>query len=375
MKKLVLLVLVILSLIKVNASVAQDFLVPCESQRWPSNLIPPPPPSSEWKRSKYKASPQQMFHLLYNKYMLPQHWSYLARPSFRGEYSLSFNDSCITYVQNDKDSFQKLLNKKGTKLLHPEYIHRYDMEVPDSVTKVLRVMINAAINTSSYLFEHPGEDGTLYYFEGINSAYCWSPSGRCGELVKIMDDCCEAVKQSSLDSLKAIIPRMHNMITRFRRDYPSSIFEPKPIDYYLYDSSGSDPLHSEISFEIALNMCFPNDSVRDIYLETYRDQLAEMVKILYSEAYFSAVEDESVNIIIDDKNPFVLTKQNQGLYHYNMTIDTAHSSPEILTNILRSIRNYEPGLYLYHIENGTWETLGMGRRVKGTGSLTHLTKL
>lgn len=151
-------------------------------------------------------------------------------PSFTGEYVLTAtpNDNVLTLTQAKENlwyHFNDEIESKSKIKYSPELVTSYYMQVPDSVMDMLQMLVESAIETSSYLFEKRGYDGTTYCFESSrNAAKCWSPNGRCGELVRIFDQCCRAVMNNELDSITVLMPRCREMTASFRMDYPSDLF-------------------------------------------------------------------------------------------------------------------------------------------------------
>ena len=120
---------------------------------------------------------------------------YMSRPSFTGEYVLTGarEGNVLTLTQAKENlwyHFNDEIESESKIKYSPELVTSYYMQVPDSVMNMLQMLVESAIETSSYLFEKRGYDGTTYCFESArNAAKCWSPNGRCGELVRIFDQC------------------------------------------------------------------------------------------------------------------------------------------------------------------------------------------
>ena len=155
---------------------------------------------------------------------------YMSRPSFTGEYVLTGarEGNVLTLTQAKENlwyHFNDEIESESKIKYSPELVTSYYMQVPDSVMNMLQMLVESAIETSSYLFEKRGYDGTTYCFESArNAAKCWSPNGRCGELVRIFDQCCRAVMNNELDSITVLMPRCREMTASFRMDYPSDLF-------------------------------------------------------------------------------------------------------------------------------------------------------
>ena len=155
---------------------------------------------------------------------------YTSRPSFTGEYVLTGTrkDNVLTLTQAKENLwyyFCDQLESKRSIKYSPKLVTSFQMQVPDSVINMLQLLVKSAVATSSYLFESLGCDGTTYCFESAGkAATCWSPDGRCGELVRIFDQCCRAVMNNELDSITVLMPRCREMTISFRMDYPSDFF-------------------------------------------------------------------------------------------------------------------------------------------------------
>ena len=153
-----------------------------------------------------------------------------SRPSFTGEYVLTGTrkGNVLTLTQAKENLWYQFNDQLESKLsieYLPQLVTSFQMQVPDSVMDMLQMLVESAIETSSYLFEKRGYDGTTYCFESSrNAAKCWSPNGRCGELVRIFDQCCRAVMNNELDSITVLMPRCREMTASFRMDYPSDLF-------------------------------------------------------------------------------------------------------------------------------------------------------
>lgn len=155
---------------------------------------------------------------------------YMSRPSFTGEYVLTGarEGNVLTLTQAKENlwyHFNDEIESESKIKYSPELVTSYYVQVPDSVMDMLQMLVESAIETSSYLFEKRGYDGTTYCFESArNAAKCWSPNGRCGELVRIFDQCCRAVMNNELDSITVLMPRCREMTASFRMDYPIDLF-------------------------------------------------------------------------------------------------------------------------------------------------------
>ena len=176
---------------------------------------------------------------------------YSSQPSFTGEYILTAtpNGNVLTLTQAKENlwyHFNDEIESESKIKYSPELVTSYYVQVPDSVMNMLQMLVESAIETSSYLFEKRGYDGTTYCFESArNAAKCWSPNGRCGELVRIFDQCCRAVMNNELDSITVLMPRCREMTASFRMDYPSDLFavQQRMVKAVkgLYDLSLDDP--------------------------------------------------------------------------------------------------------------------------------------
>ena len=157
---------------------------------------------------------------------------YMSLPAGSSEYALTFTDdgNVLTLTQAKENlwyhfrPYDKIESEIKIKY-SPELVTSYYVQVPDSVMDMLQMLVESAIETSSYLFEKRGYDGTTYCFESSGiAAECWSPNGRCGELVRIFDQCCRAVMNNELDSITVLMPRCREMTASFRMDYPIDLF-------------------------------------------------------------------------------------------------------------------------------------------------------
>lgn len=113
-------------------------------------------------------------------------------------------------------------------------VNTSDLHIPDSVMNALNRLMESSVNASSFLFKAFGFDGTSYVFgNSLMAASCWSPGGRCGQLVTFWDKCCAAVEDENLDSIQALMPLCRNLTISFRKDYPNDFFdlEQRSIDY------------------------------------------------------------------------------------------------------------------------------------------------
>lgn len=156
---------------------------------------------------------------------------YMSRPAFTSEYTLTStrDGNMLTLTQAKENLWYHFIDEidSNSKIKYsPELVTSYYMQVPDSVMDMLQMLVESAIETSSFLFDRRGLDGITYHFESSgNAAECWSPNGRCGELVKIFDQCCRAVMNNDVDSIIKLMPQCREMTLSFRMDYPSDLFE------------------------------------------------------------------------------------------------------------------------------------------------------
>lgn len=177
---------------------------------------------------------------------------YMSLPAGSSEYALTFTDdgNVLTLTQAKENlwyHFNDEIESESKIKYSPELVTSYYVQVPDSVMDMLQMLVESAIETSSYLFEKRGFDGTTYCFESSGiAAECWSPNGRCGELVRFFDQCCRAVMNNELDSITVLMPRCREMTASFRMDYPIDLFEVQQrmegtVKDGLYDLTLEDP--------------------------------------------------------------------------------------------------------------------------------------
>lgn len=156
---------------------------------------------------------------------------YMARPSFTGEYALTGNrDSHVLTCTWAKENLYYAnihnLDKSRMVKYDPAKVYIYQMQVPDSVMRMMETLVESAVETSSYLFRRLGFDGVSYHLEAHgDAAGCWSPNDRCEDLVTLMDQCCAAVVHNRPDSLIALMPQLRELTISFRQDYPDDLFE------------------------------------------------------------------------------------------------------------------------------------------------------
>lgn len=239
--------------------------------------------------------------------------------AFGGGYSLTYNkhENILFYAEYKKCQSRQLFCDSLMDVIRPELLHRYKMKVPDSVVFIIKQLIDAARNTSSYLFETNGFDGTTFYFEPhYKTAYCWSPRGRCGELVEALYSCGRGVASGNLDSVLSIMPKCHQLLFSFRRDYPNKYDE--QYGYPLIDYYNSNRL---------------NKIARKLFTET--DCL---------------LPDEPLQIKVNKQNHnLLIVDESRTLY-----LDSRHLEPDSIFAIAQHIKMFAPGEYRFDPKTKTF---------------------
>ena len=208
---------------------------------------------------------------------------YLAEPSFEDEYALSADTAgMLHYTKFDH-------NRYMSSQQHTTSMTTCDLHVPDSIMNALYRLVESSIQASSFLFEQLGLDGTYYTFSTASiAAYCWSPEdGKCLELVRFWDKCCDAVQAQCLDSLRALMPQCRNLTISFRKDFPADIFDIERRDDFVLSNGHNTTLCSKYTVikwpdttEDSLSL---SHALSDAFKAKQGDEFIEFSRFLYCE--------------------------------------------------------------------------------------------
>ena len=83
-------------------------------------------------------------------------------------------------------------------------------------------LIEHAVNTSMFVGERLGFDGTRYFFgECLHVATTWSPVGNCKRLTDVLEKAITAVRNQNEEELKGLLPEVDALTTVFEKLYPN----------------------------------------------------------------------------------------------------------------------------------------------------------
>ena len=242
---------------------------------------------------------------------------YLVQPSFEDEFALSADTAgTLHYAKFDH-------NRYMSSQQHTASVTTCDLHVPDSIMNTLYRLVESSVQASSYLFEQLGFDGTYYTFGTASiAAYCWSPEGgKCLELVRFWDKCCDAVQAQCLDSLRALMPQCRNLTISFRKDFPADFFDIERRDDFVLSKGHNTTLCSKYTVikwpDTTEDSLSVSHALSDAFKEKQGDEFIEFSRFLYCEhlvdTYISLETDGSNHIdfnalrqeFLDDPEAFV----------------------------------------------------------------------
>lgn len=264
---------------------------------------------------------------------------YRAIYPFGGGIALTYEKGILFYSKYDEfNRSSKILNDTIMDVAYPDLLHRYKMAVPDSVTILIDRLIDAAVNTSSYLYENMGEDGIMYYFNPLyHTASCWSPRGRCGDLVDVLYRCGEAIATGCLDSVLAVMPECRQLIRSFRRDYPEDIY-----DNYTY--------HIYVSIPRTKDLWKANHD----YEKKYDADLRKVAHQLFTETD-CMLRDPHLSVIDNGQYHYRLSVDEYG---YNtLYLDSLHLAPQEIYEVAQHIGIFDSGEYKFIPDTKSFELI------------------
>lgn len=271
---------------------------------------------------------------LEGEYLLNESNGYIAEYAFGGGHALTHSKNLLCYTEYEKVYLHRLLNDTTMDVRYPELLHRYKLEVPDSVVVFISRMIKEACLTSSYLFNSVGCDGVMYYFNPYyETASCWSPhGGRCKDLVEVLSRCGKAVKAGCLDSVLAVVPECRRLIRSFRRDYPGNA---SGGGIYIRFESETKSWREE----------------RD-YIDLHQNGLDSIERRLFTETDCFLRRDR-ITVKDNGKDNYRLEIRKEG--YTTLFLDSLHFTPEEIFKVAQHIGVFEPGEYRYHPDTESFE--------------------
>ncbi len=208
---------------------------------------------------------------------------YLVQPSFEDEFALSADTAgTLHYAKFDHNRFMSSQQ-------HTASVTTCDLHVPDSIMNALYRLVESSVQASSFLFEQLGFDGTIYTFGTASiAAYCWSPEGgKCLELVRFWDKCCDAVQAQCLDSLRALMPQCRNLTISFRKDFPADFFDIERRDDFVLSKGHNTTLCSKYTVikwpDTTEDSLSVSHALSDAFKEKQGDEFIEFSRFLYCE--------------------------------------------------------------------------------------------
>lgn len=164
-------------------------------------------------------------------------FAYLVKPSFTGEYCLTFckNTSSLKLKHVTKNNIwyeQKWYEngdcrkKQNKKVPSNEYL----LTISDSLANTLYSMFKSIVFTSTHLENRIlGLDGTTFQFiiQPGHIAECWSPQKdtNCGQAVILIDKLCDAIKSGDSTKAENLISEVIRVTNIFRQYYPTNFEE------------------------------------------------------------------------------------------------------------------------------------------------------
>jgi hypothetical protein len=266
---------------------------------------------------------------------------YLAQPSFEDEFALSADTAgTLHYAKFDH-------NRYMSSQQHTVSVTTCDLHVPDSIMNALYRLVESSVQASSFLSERRGFDGTTYTFGTASiAAYCWSPeSGKCLELVRFWDKCCDAVQAQCLDSLRALMPQCRNLTISFRKDFPVDIFDIEGHDDLIISKGHNTILCSKYTVikwpdtsEDSLSL---SHALSDAFKARQGDEFIEFSRFLYCEhlvdTYIVLEIDGSNHIDFKALRQEFLNDPEAFVNKYNLRRD--YSSADTLNHNNKSIKH------------------------------------
>jgi len=259
----------------------------------------------------------------------------IGRGAFGGGEALTYNsaENILFYSKHDRYHPHQLLNDTLMDVVHPEALHRYKMLVPDSVITIIDQTINAAVKTSSYLYEDTGHDGADFYFNPLyHTAYCWSPGDRCGELLDVLLECGNGVASGCLDSVLMQMPRCRELLRSFRGDYPVINNSFSPRIYIRYERG--------------------QDGRADHKYSGDYEQLLQVAHKLFVESD-CMLKHHSISVKDNGHDDYLLCVDGGG--DNTLYLDSLHITPEQIYEVARHIGLFAPGYYRYLPEAESFE--------------------
>lgn len=185
-------------------------------------------------------------------------YQYIVSPSFSRRYAL-YIPSCFGSAGKER---QLSCRQQGKE---------WAMACDSLTARRLSALVHYAVQTAMFPYEPSGLDGvTYFFFDRFRGAYCWSPRGSapCARLVGVMEQVCEAVRQSDLALLRRQMPAIDSLICHFK--------ECMPHEWAAVTAEGRtwNLMDEENKTEVTLAAC--GGSVRLVFTfpdEQYRDSL------------------------------------------------------------------------------------------------------
>ena len=145
---------------------------------------------------------------------------YIVMPSAEtgdSEYALSADrENTLYFAKANHNIYGRMYLRQHD---NQDTVYMSNLHIPDSVMNALNRLMESSVNA--------------VFGNSLMAASCWSPGGRCGQLVTFWDKCCAAVEDENLDSIQALMTLCRNLTISFRKDYPNDFFdlEQRSIDY------------------------------------------------------------------------------------------------------------------------------------------------
>ncbi|GEM_PF-2047194 len=259
------------------------------------------------------------FKGLYNE-DVPQ--QFLIFPSFMGSQALyiySYGEKAGTLAVKEKP-----LRRKGE--VADTSCDSVSLHVGVTTAERLGNLLQHAVNTSNYLYDRMGLDGTRYFFfDRFNGATCWSPVGSCDRMVEMLWEVINAVQAGDQTLINAQLPTIDSLTTHFKNQYPEAFFHTISISCWGESDRETDKHHIRLvaGLDDRLHLQFT-------YLQPYAEELPGQLHARYSpvleqllrylfmdtpllHSSTSPLDSGTLSILVDDEKPQSLT-QNYNFY-------------------------------------------------------------
>lgn len=141
----------------------------------------------------------------------------------------SANQNIWDYMLGGDGSLFKELSGKLIRSFKRVGVTEYRCSISKEAVLSFKRLFYAAVNSSSYLAESMGLDGTTYRLFSMGGvAEFWSPQdneSNCGKLEKFLYSLCAAVKNNNPQEIDNLIPLAEEVTEKFKSLYPEDLKE------------------------------------------------------------------------------------------------------------------------------------------------------